>query len=123
MGKEEEQYLHEEEFDLEMYDNHPGGENLDGHTKDHVSLVFKVLDKFPDLCKRHRTFIGTTAVVSTSLFVLTGIVIAFKKHKGESDESILGNITEDEIENGAIEIAQDMTDRHKKKDKPSKKKK
>jgi hypothetical protein len=75
------------------------GETPDPSALNALQLAHKVLNKFPDLTKRYQKFIGTAAVVSSALIVLTSIAVARRLNRGESEEDILNSITPEEIEN------------------------
>ena len=62
-----------------------------------------MIAKFPDLRRRYQKFIGTAAVVSSALIVLSSIAVTRRLHKGESPDHILAEITPDEIESIAKE--------------------
>ncbi len=79
------------------------GEAPDRHALSALQLAHRVVAKFPELSKRYQKFIGTVAVVSPALILLTSIVVNRRLHRGESPESILAEITPDEIENAAKE--------------------
>lgn len=79
-------------------------QNGQGETPDHstlysIQLAHKALAKFPDLRKRYQIFVGTAAVVSSAVLIMTSIAVSKRLHKGESPESILEAITPEEIEN------------------------
>ena len=80
-----------------------GFHNGQGETPDHQSLhilqlAHEAIKKFPNLAIRHRKFIGTTAVVSTSLVVLATVAINLRLRRGHSPAKILAEITQEEIE-------------------------
>ena len=75
------------------------GEAPDRHALGQLQLAHKVINKFPDLARRYQKFIGTAAVVSSALIVLSSIAVSKRMHRGESEERILAEITSDEIEN------------------------
>ncbi len=75
------------------------GETPDASALTALQLAHKALAKFPDLTKRYQKFIGTAAVVSSALVVLSSIAVSKRLHSGESAEDILATITPDEIEN------------------------
>ena len=72
----------------------PDGSVLEGAAPGHRAVA-----KFPHLSRRYQKFIGTAAVVSSALIVLSSIAVSKRMHRGESDEKILAEITPDEIEN------------------------
>jgi hypothetical protein len=74
------------------------GEAPDRHALSQIQLAHKVINKFPDLARRYQKFIGTAAVVSSALIVLSSIAVSKRQHRGESEERILAEITSEEIE-------------------------
>jgi hypothetical protein len=86
----------EEDTDFE----HNGqGEAPDNSALTALHLAHQAVAKFPELARRYQKFIGTAAVVSSALIVLASIAVSRRLHRGESPESILADITPDEIEN------------------------
>jgi hypothetical protein len=79
------------------------GEAPDNSAMTALQLAHRAVAKFPDLSKRYQKFIGTAAVVSSAVIVLASIAVSRRLHRGESPESILDNITTDEIESVAKE--------------------
>jgi hypothetical protein len=79
------------------------GEAPDPSALSALQLAHRVLAKFPDLTRRYQKFIGTAAVVSSALIVLTSIAVARRLNRGESAEDILNSITPEEIENAGKE--------------------
>jgi len=95
-----------EQTEPELDDNdwHNGqGEAPDPSALSALQLAHRVMAKFPDLTKRYQKFIGTAAVVSSALIVLTSIAVARRLNRGESAEDILNSITSEEIENAGKE--------------------
>jgi hypothetical protein len=92
------------EADLEdgVYQNGQG-ESPDHVAQSSIQLAHKAIAKFPELKKRYQIFVGTAAVVSSALLVMASIAVSKRLHKGESPESILEQITPEEIENAANE--------------------
>ena len=91
---------HDAEADEQDHDYHNGnGEAPDGSALKALTLAHKAIAKFPHLSRRYQKFIGTAAVVSSALIVLSSIAVSKRIHRGESDEKILAEITPDEIEN------------------------
>jgi hypothetical protein len=82
------------------HDYHNGnGEAPDTSALKALTQAHKAIAKFPHLTRRYQKFIGTAAVVSSALIVLSSIAVTKRIHRGESDEKILAEITPDEIEN------------------------
>jgi hypothetical protein len=79
------------------------GEAPDGNALMALQLAHRAVAKFPELSKRYQKFIGTAAVVSSALIVLSSIAVNRRLHRGESPESIIASITSDEIESIAKE--------------------
>lgn len=77
------------------------GEQPDGSSVQAIHLAHQAIKKFPDFAKRHRKFIGSVAVISTSAIVLASIAIGRRLRKGESPKKILEEITPEEIENAS----------------------
>jgi hypothetical protein len=80
-------------------DWHNGGEAPDNNSMKALQIAHKAINKFPDLARRYQKFIGTAAVVSSALVVLSSIAVTRRIHRGESEEHILAEITPEEIEN------------------------
>jgi hypothetical protein len=88
------------EADEQDHDYHNGGgEAPDSSALKALHLAHRAIAKFPHLTRRYQKFIGTAAVVSSALIVLSSIAVSKRMHRGESDEKILEEITPDEIEN------------------------
>ena len=91
---------HDAEGEEPDHDYHNGnGEAPDTSALKALTLAHKAIAKFPHLSRRYQKFIGTAAVVSSALIVLSSIAVSKRIHRGESDEKILAEITPDEIEN------------------------
>ena len=88
-----------EEDDHDHDYNNGGGEAPDSSALKALHLAHRAIAKFPHLSRRYQKFIGTAAVVSSALIVLSSIAVSKRMHRGESDEKILAEITPDEIEN------------------------
>jgi hypothetical protein len=86
-----------DEADREWHNG--SGEAPDHNALKALSLAHKAVNKFPDLARRYQKFIGTAAVVSSALIVLSSIAVSKRMHRGESEEHILSEITSEEIEN------------------------
>jgi hypothetical protein len=86
--------------ETEWPQNH-NGELPDTQTLSALRLAHKAVAKFPDLVKRHQTYVGGAAVLSSVVVVLASIAISRRLHKGESPEQILASITPEEIESMA----------------------
>ena len=86
-----------DEQDRDYHDSN--GEAPDSSALKALHLAHRAVAKFPHLTRRYQKFIGTAAVVSSALIVLSSIAVSKRMHRGESDEKILAEITPDEIEN------------------------
>jgi hypothetical protein len=75
------------------------GETPDDSALTSLQLTHRAIAKFPDLSKRYKWFIGTAAVVAPALVTLASIAVTRRLHRGQSPETILAEITPDEIEN------------------------
>ena len=75
------------------------GEAPDSSAMSSLQLAHRVVAKFPELTKKYQKFIGTAAVVSSALIVLTSIAVSRRLSRGESAEQILASITSEEIVN------------------------
>ncbi len=90
----------EADGDGEEHDWHNGqGESPDTGALAALHLAHRAIAKFPELTKRYQKFIGTAAVVSSALIVLSSIAVSKRLNHGESPDKILEEITPDEIEN------------------------
>ncbi|MEX2237208.1 MAG: hypothetical protein WEB00_06715 [Dehalococcoidia bacterium] len=86
---------------LDPQDSASFGEEPDGSSVQAIQLAHQAIKKFPAFASRHRKFIGSVAVISTSALVLAGIAIGRRLRRGESPKKILEEITPEEIENAA----------------------
>jgi hypothetical protein len=83
---------------LEPQDSASFGEEPDGNSVQAIQLAHAAIKKFPEFAKRHRKFVGSVAVISTSILLLASIAIGRRLRKGESPKKILDEITPEEIE-------------------------
>jgi hypothetical protein len=90
-----------EDQDQDDYRHDGTGEAPDNSALKALHLAHRAVAKFPELTRRYQKFIGTAAVVSSALIVLSSIAVSRRMHRGESDEKILAEITPDEIENAS----------------------
>jgi len=105
---------HDADADDQDHDYHNGsGEAPDSSALKALHLAHKAIAKFPHLSHRYQKFIGTAAVVSSALIVLSSIAVSKRIHRGESDEKILAEITPDEIENAGKGRPQKPTSKDK----------
>jgi hypothetical protein len=86
---------------LEPQDSASFGEQPDGSSVQAIQLAHQAIKKFPDFARRHRKFIGSVAVVSTSAIVLASIAIGRRLRRGQTPTQILDEITPEEIENAS----------------------
>jgi hypothetical protein len=91
----------EQDHDHDYHNGH--GEAPDTSALKALQLAHRAIAKFPHLARRYQKFIGTAAVVSSALIVLSSIAVSKRIHRGESDEKILAEITPEEIENAGGE--------------------
>lgn len=77
------------------------GETPDSATRQALNLAHRAAEKFPDLTGRYRTFAGTAAIVSGALIALAGVAVARRMRRGQQPDTILEEITSDEIERAA----------------------
>ena len=76
---------------------HPsGGEHVTHAAGAAIRLAHKVLERFPDVVRRHK-YIAGGAAVSTSLVTLAGVAIARRMRGGQSEEEAVASVTEDEL--------------------------
>ena len=76
---------------------HPsGGEHVTHAAGAAIRLAHKVLERFPDVVRRHK-YIAGGAAVSTSLVTLAGVAIARRMRGGQSEEEAIASVTEDEL--------------------------
>ena len=91
---------HDSEADEQDRDYHDSnGEAPDSSALKALHLAHRAVAKFPHLTRRYQKFIGTAAVVSSALIVLSSIAVSRRLNHGESPDKILAEITPDEIEN------------------------
>lgn len=72
------------------------GEQIDQLSGDSIKLAYRLLDRFPDLVRRHKVIAGGAAI-SSSLIVLAGVAIARRMKQGQSAEHALADLTEEEV--------------------------
>lgn len=84
--------------ELEAQDAASFGEHPDSNSVQAIELAHSAIKKFPEFAKRHRKFIGSVAVISTSAIVLASIAIGKRLRRGETPKQILEEITPEEIE-------------------------
>ena len=93
---------HDADAEETEHDYHNGnGEAPDNSAMAALHLAHRAIAKFPELARRYQKFIGTAAVVSSALIVLSSIAVSRRMHRGESAERILAEITPAEIENAS----------------------
>ncbi|MBM4414954.1 MAG: hypothetical protein FJ035_01510 [Chloroflexi bacterium] len=77
---------------------HPsGGEPIDRAAQESIRLAHRVLDRFPELVRRHK-FIAGGAAISTSLVVLAGVAITRRMRDGLSADEAVATVTEEEVQ-------------------------
>lgn len=92
----------------EVEEHHrPGGvEEITGEQPDSsaiaaMRLAYSAIRQFPDLARRHKTFVGSVAVVSSVLVLMAGIAVARRVRRGQTPEQILAELTPEEIESAS----------------------
>ena len=78
-----------------------GGETIDQVARDSIRLAHRVLDRFPDLVRRHKVIAGGAAI-SSSLVIIAGVALARRMRRGQSSEEALAGITEDELDHPEV---------------------
>lgn len=73
------------------------GEHLDDATKNSIRITYKVLERFPDLVRRHKVISGGL-VVCSALITLTSVAVVRRLRNGESEQEVINGISEEEIE-------------------------
>ena len=74
------------------------GEHIDSLSRDPIKFAYSLLDRFPDLVRRHKVIAGGAAI-SSSLVILAGVAISRRMRKGQSAEEAVADLTEDEVMN------------------------
>jgi hypothetical protein len=87
---------------LEPNESAAFGEEPDGSSVQAIQLAHEAIKKFPDFARRHKKFIGSVAVISTSALVVASIAIGRRLRRGESPKKILDEITPEEIEDAGF---------------------
>ncbi|MBG92626.1 MAG: hypothetical protein CL792_01405 [Chloroflexi bacterium] len=78
-------------------DRASGGETVDHVTRDAIKLAHDLLERFPDLVKRHK-FIAGGAAISSSLVIIAAVAIARRMRRGLTAQEAVADITEEELE-------------------------
>jgi hypothetical protein len=77
---------------------HPsGGEDLDQLAHDAVKMAHRVLDRFPDLKRKHM-FIAGGAAISSAIVVAAGVAVMRRIRAGAKPEDAVTQVTEEELE-------------------------
>ncbi|MBT5775415.1 MAG: hypothetical protein HOH95_13695 [Dehalococcoidia bacterium] len=74
-----------------------GGDAIDNVARDSIRLAHAVLDRFPDLVRRHKVIAGGAAI-SSSLVIVAGVAIARRIRKGQTAAEAVADVTEQEID-------------------------
>ncbi len=74
-----------------------GGERLDELAHDAISLAHQVLERFPEMKRKHM-FIAGGAAVSSAVIIAAGVAVARRLRAGRSAEQAVNEVTEDELE-------------------------
>lgn len=72
------------------------GEHIDEVSRDPIKLAYDLLERFPDLVRRHKVIAGGAAI-SSSLIILAGVAISRRMRKGQTAEQALADLTEEEL--------------------------
>jgi len=88
----------EDELDhLPEEENASGGEVIDQVTRDAIRLAHDLLDRFPELVKRHK-FLAGGAAISSSLVIIAAVAIAKRMRRGQTAQEAVADITEEELD-------------------------
>ena len=74
-----------------------GGEVIDQVTRDAIRLAHDLLDRFPELVKRHK-FLAGGAAISSSLVIIAAVAIAKRMRRGQTAQEAVADITEEELD-------------------------
>ncbi len=84
---------------------HVQGEGLDGATQSALRLVHTVVGNATEFQKKHIKFIGTTAIIATSAYLIANFAI--NKHRkdrpGCTDEEIISSMTDQHLDEAGKE--------------------
>lgn len=75
------------------------GEGLDGHTQSALQLVHTVVGNAKEFQRQHKKFIGTTAIVATTAYLIANFAINkyLNDKPGCSDEEIILSMTDQHL--------------------------
>lgn len=74
-----------------------GGERVDELAHDAISLAHQVLERFPDVKRKHM-FIAGGAAISSAVIIAAGVAVARRLRAGRSREQAVNEVTEEELE-------------------------
>ena len=74
-----------------------GGEVIDHVSHDVLKLAHRVLDRFPDMKKRHM-FIAGGAAISSALIVGASVAIVRRLRSGQAPDEAVNEVTEEELD-------------------------
>jgi hypothetical protein len=74
-----------------------GGERVDELAHDAISLAHQVLERFPDVKRKHM-FIAGGAAISSAVIIAAGVAVARRLRAGRSAEQAVNEVTEEELE-------------------------
>jgi hypothetical protein len=74
-----------------------GGEKVDALAHEAISLAHQVLERFPEMRRKHM-FIAGGAAVSSAVIIAAGVAVARRLRAGRSAEQAVNEVTEDELE-------------------------
>ncbi|MSQ29811.1 MAG: hypothetical protein EXR68_04910 [Dehalococcoidia bacterium] len=74
-----------------------GGEKVDALAHEAISLAHQVLERFPEMKRKHM-FIASGAAVSSAVIIAAGVAVARRIRAGRSVEQAVNEVTEEELE-------------------------
>lgn len=74
-----------------------GGEKVDALAHEAISLAHQVLERFPEMRRKHM-FIAGGAAVSSAVIIAAGVAVARRLRAGRSAEQAVNEVTEEELE-------------------------
>lgn len=74
-----------------------GGEKVDALAHEAISLAHQVLERFPEVRRKHM-FIAGGAAVSSAVIIAAGVAVARRLRAGRSAEDAVNDVTEEELE-------------------------
>ncbi len=81
-----------------MSDSPPSrGERIEDVAQNAVRLAHRVVDRFPQVKKRHMVVAGGAAL-SSAIIAAAAVAVAKRINSGSSEEEAVNNVTESELE-------------------------